>query len=121
MKARSDDALLELRREGAQFDFIYINASHVAIDVLHHAVICWRMLNIHGTMVLDDVAWKGYMEDCYNPRIAIMSFLQCAAQGVVDHEIEAQMWVTTIPNCIPATPNPDTALYYWDKGLAIKL
>lgn len=121
MKARSDDALLELRRECTQFDFIYIDASHVAIDVLHDAVVCWRMLNVHGTMVFDDVAWKGYMEDCYNPRIAIRSFLQCAAQEVESKETEAQMWVTKVPNRIPATPNPDPALYYWDKGLAVKL
>ena len=40
MKAKSDDALLALRREGARFDFIYIDASHVAVDVLHDAVIC---------------------------------------------------------------------------------
>jgi predicted O-methyltransferase YrrM len=120
MKAKSDDALLDLRREGALFDFIYIDASHVAIDVLHDAVICWRMLSVHGTMVFDDVAWKGYMEDCYNPRIAIRSFVQCAVQEVETKETEAQMWVTKVPNRIPATPNPDPALYYWDNGLAVK-
>lgn len=38
MKARSDDALVELRGKRAHFDFIYIDASHVAIDVLHDAV-----------------------------------------------------------------------------------
>ena len=115
MKAKSDDALLELRREGARFDFIYIDASHVAIDVLHDAVICWRMLDVQGTMVFDDVAWKGYLEDCYNPRIAIKSFLQCATQEIEAMETEAQMWLTKVPNRIPPTPNPDPALYYWEK------
>ena len=121
MKATSDGALLDLRREGARFDFIYIDASHVAIDVLHDAVICWRMLNIHGTMVFDDFGWKGYMEDCYNPHIAIQSFLQCATQELESKETEGQMWVTKVANRIPATPNPDPTLYYWDKGLAVKL
>ena len=116
MKAKSDDALLDLRREGARFDFIYIDASHVAVDVLHDAVLCWRMLNDDGTMVFDDVAWKGYMEDCYNPRIAIKSFVECATQEMKTMETEAQMWLTKVPNRIPATPNPDPALYYWDKG-----
>ena len=114
MKAKSDDALLDLRREGSRFDFIYIDASHVAIDVLHDAVTCWRMLDVHGTMVFDDVAWKGYMEDCYNPRIAIKSFIQCATQEIEARETESQMWLTRVPNRIPATPNLDPALYYWE-------
>ena len=120
IKASSDEGLLTLRRESRRFDFIYIDASHVAIDVLHDAVVCWRMLNVHGTMVFDDFSWKGYMEDCYNPRIAIESFLQCAAPELQSEETESQLWVTRIPNRVPATPNPDPDLYYWDKGLARK-
>ena len=121
MKAKSDDALLDLRRDGARFDFIYIDASHVAIDVLHDAVVCWRMLDVHGIMVFDDVTWKGYMEDCYNPRIAIKSFVQCATQEVSAMETEYQMWVTKIPNCIPATPNPDPALCYLEPKEHVSL
>jgi predicted O-methyltransferase YrrM len=115
IKARSDDALLALRQESAQFDFIYVDASHVAIDVLHDAVVCWRMLNVHGIMVFDDFRWKGYMEDCYNPRVAIIGFLRCAAPEVETKETESQMWVTKVPNHIPATPNPNPDLYYWEK------
>ena len=121
MKARSDEALLELRREATVFDFIYIDASHVAVDVLHDAVVCWRMLKVHGTMVFDDVAWKGYLEDCYNPRISILSFIECAAPEVEAKETEAQMWVTKVPNRIPATPNLDPDLIYRDRFLSRKL
>lgn len=120
IKANSDQALLDLRRQSAMFDFIYIDASHVAIDVLHDAVVSWRILNVHGTMVFDDVSWKGYMEDCYNPRVAIMSFLQCAAQEVESKETESQMWVRKVPIHISATPNPDPDLYYWGEGLCKK-
>lgn len=120
VKATSDEALLDLRREHAQFDFIYVDASHVAIDVLHDAVVCWRMLNVGGTMVFDDFSWKGYMEDCYNPRIAIESFLQCAMPEVEIRETESQLWATKIPNRVMPTPNPDPDLYYWDRGLAKK-
>lgn len=115
MKAHSGDALLALRRKSSQYDFIYVDASHVAIDVLHDAVACWRMLTVHGTMVFDDFRWKGYLEDCYNPRIAILAFLQCAAPEVETKETESQMWVTKVPNRIAATPNPDPDLYYWDE------
>lgn len=118
MKMRSQEALLELRSEGHQFDFIYVDASHVAIDVLHDAVNCWFMLKALGALVFDDVSWKGYLEDCYNPRIAIEAFLRCAEPEVESEETESQMWVRKVQNHIVPTPNPDPALYYWDKGLA---
>lgn len=118
MKAKSDDALLELRGQCARFDFVYIDASHVAIDVLHDAVMSWRLLNVHGTMVFDDFRWKGYMEDVYNPRIAIQSFLRCVAHEVETKRQESQMWVTRVPNHTLPTPNTDPALYYWDEDSA---
>ena len=114
MKANSDDALLKLRRQCAKFDFVYIDASHVAIDVLHDAVLSWRMLNVDGMMVFDDFTWKGYVEDVYNPRIAIQSFLRCVAQEVETKREESQMWVKRVPNRTPPTPNPDPELYYWE-------
>ncbi|KAK3172575.1 hypothetical protein OEA41_005899 [Lepraria neglecta] len=121
MKARSDDALVELRGKQAQFDFVYIDASHVAIDVLHDAVMSWRMLAMHGKMVFDDFTWKGYLEDCYNPRIAIQSFLHCAAPEVETKRVESQIWVTRVPNHTHPTPNPDPAHYYWDEDAGLKL
>ena len=112
MKMLSDEALLKLRQESKTFDFIYIDASHVAIDVLHDAVLSWRMLSVGGTMLFDDFCWKGYMEDCFNPRIAIQSFLQCVAPEVDAREIEYQMWATKVPKKFEATPNPDPDLLY---------
>ena len=121
MKTRSDDALVELRGRGARFDFVYIDASHVALDVLHDAVMSWRMLNVHGTMVFDDYTWKGFEQDCYNPRIAIQAFLYCAAPELESKRMESQMWVTKVPNRIAPTPNPDPELYYWDEDAGLKL
>ncbi len=121
MKAKSDDALLELRRQCATFDFVYIDGSHVAVDVLHDAVMSWRMLNVHGTMVFDDFTWKGYVEDVYNPRIAIQSFLRCVAQEIEVKRQESQMWVTRMPDHIPPTPNPDPAHYYWEEDSSLDL
>ena len=118
MKMRSDDALMELRRESSRFDLIYIDASHVAVDVLHDAVISWRMLEEGGRLIFDDYSWKGYMEECYNPRVAVESFLKCAAPEIESEETESQIWIKKVPNHTPATPNPDPCLYDWDKGLA---
>ena len=112
IKALSDDALTALRQEKARFDFVYIDGSHIAIDVLHDAVLCWRMLELQGTMVFDDLAWNGYNEDCYNPCITIVSFVQCVTQEAETRETVSQMWVTKVPTSIPATPNPDPDLRY---------
>jgi predicted O-methyltransferase YrrM len=116
IKARTEDGLVDLRKEGAKFDFIYIDASHVAIDVLHDAVLCWAMLDLGGTLVFDDWTWKGYMEHAYNPRMAIMAFLQCAAPELKLVEEHSQIWITRVENHVPATKNPDPALYYWDES-----
>ncbi|KAL9607225.1 MAG: hypothetical protein Q9204_009356, partial [Flavoplaca sp. TL-2023a] len=118
MQARSDDALVALRQQRRRFDFIYIDASHVAIDVLHDAVMSWQMLDQGGLIVFDDYSWRGFIEDCYNPRTAVRAFIKCARPEVECIETESQLWVKRVPNCVPATPNPDPALYYWDKGTA---
>ena len=113
IKKNSDEALMQLRREKAVFDFIYIDGSHIAVDVLHDAVMCWRMLEVGGTIVFDDFTWKGYHEDCYNPRIAILSFVLCVEPEIETKRTESQMWVTRVPNRLPPTPNEDKALFYW--------
>lgn len=114
MKAPSSQALLHLRQDQAVFDFIYIDGSHVAFDVLSDAVLSWPMLEVGGVLVFDDSRWKGYLEDCYNPRVAVMSFLQCVKQEASIKETESQVWMTKVPCVVKPTPNPDPALYYWD-------
>ena len=112
MKTTSEKALLELRQEGRVFDFVYIDASHVALDVLSDALLAWRMISLGGTIVFDDFTWKGYMEDCYNPRIAIRSFLDCAEPEIEYVETEFQVWGTKVPRKFEPTPNPDPAMLY---------
>jgi predicted O-methyltransferase YrrM len=118
MKARSDDALLTLRQEHARFDFIYIDASHIALDVLHDAVVSWRMLEEGGTLVFDDWSWKGYNEPCYNPRPAIAGFLNCVAPEIRYFATESQIWVTRTVNHTPATRNLDPSLMYEAEALS---
>ena len=120
MKSTTLAALLTLRRQNRMFDFIYIDASHVAIDVLSDAIMCWHMLPVGGMMVFDDFSWKGYLEDCYNPRIAIEGFLACVKPEVESEETESQMWVKRVLKRGFPTPNLDPDLYYWDRGLAKK-
>jgi predicted O-methyltransferase YrrM len=115
--ARSVDALMVMRQESAVFDLIYIDASHVAVDVLHDALLSWRMLAVGGYLVFDDWRWKGYNEDCYNPRVAIIAFMQCVPQELrIVRETDGQIWVTKVPCRITPTKNADPDLYYWDEN-----
>lgn len=51
---RSDEGLIQLSQEKLRFDLIYVDASHVAIDVLQDAVVCWRLLEVEGILIFDD-------------------------------------------------------------------
>lgn len=78
----SSDALLQFVLEvrsgkRPKYDFIYIDASHIAKDVLMDAVLAWEILKIDGLMFFDDYKWDGYNEPWLNPEIAINGFLNC--------------------------------------------
>jgi len=59
-KGRSDHHLADMLTRGMQnhFDFIYIDGSHEASDVLLDALLAFRLLKAGGLMVLDDYAWS---------------------------------------------------------------
>lgn len=56
---RSDDILSKMQAEYKDyFDFIYIDGSHVAADVLCDAVLAFRLLRSGGVMCFDDYLWR---------------------------------------------------------------
>jgi predicted O-methyltransferase YrrM len=57
------------------FDFIYIDGSHRAPDVLEDAVLSFRALKKGGLMIFDDYEWKYNDDPIESPRIAIDAFL----------------------------------------------
>lgn len=59
-KAHSDRALAKLLTEGkaGYFDFVYVDGSHQAPDVLYDAVVGFKLLRIGGTMAFDDYLWS---------------------------------------------------------------
>lgn len=71
----------ELRAmSGAQFDFIYIDGSHTAADVLADAVLSWDLLKPDGLMIFDDYGWNGRPKGGVlpmelRPRVAVDMFL----------------------------------------------
>jgi predicted O-methyltransferase YrrM len=56
------------------FDFIYIDGSHVAKDVLTDACMAWPLLKPEGLMVFDDYMWGNPRDALHRPKIAIDAF-----------------------------------------------
>jgi predicted O-methyltransferase YrrM len=56
------------------FDFIYIDGSHIAKDVLTDACMAWPLLKQGGLMVFDDYTWGPPRDALHRPKIAIDAF-----------------------------------------------
>ncbi len=72
-KGRSEEKLRELPRE--QFDFISIDGSHAAADVLSDAVLSWSLLKPGGLICFDDYEWWIDAAPESSPKLAIDAFL----------------------------------------------
>lgn len=77
IKSTSYEALAFLVGKPA-FDFIYIDASHTAPDVLTDACMAWPLLKSGGVMVFDDYLWDGPTNNArdilHRPKLAIDAF-----------------------------------------------
>jgi predicted O-methyltransferase YrrM len=56
------------------FDFIYIDGSHIAKDVLTDACMAWPLLKQGGLMVFDDYTWGSARDALHRPKIAVDAF-----------------------------------------------
>jgi SAM-dependent methyltransferase len=59
----SRHVLVDLLDERAEFDLVYVDGSHLGLDVLVDAALSWRLLRSGGTLVFDDYAWNDRGED----------------------------------------------------------
>lgn len=65
------------------FDFIYVDGSHQAADVLCDAVMAWRVLKDEGVMVFDDYLWGDPRMPLHRPKVAIDAFMNIFAPEMV--------------------------------------
>ena len=63
-------------------DFIYIDGSHVAKDVLTDVVMAWPLLKPNGIMVMDDYAWGDPRDILHRPKIAVDAFVNIFSEDV---------------------------------------
>lgn len=69
--------LLRLQREARRFDLIYVDGSHLGLDVLVDAALAWRLLEPNGVLVFDDYRWNHAGDDALlRPGPAIDAILQ---------------------------------------------
>jgi hypothetical protein len=75
-KSTSVEALAASIAHKKQFDFIYIDGSHLAKDVLTDACMSWPLLKQNGFMAFDDYMWKppGF-KLLDRPKLAVDSFV----------------------------------------------
>ena len=58
------------------YDFLYIDGSHIAPDVLEDALLGWRLVKVGGIIIFDDYKWDQFTEKpTYHPKLAIDAFL----------------------------------------------
>jgi predicted O-methyltransferase YrrM len=70
-----------LTTDNQHFDFIYIDGSHIAKDVMTDACMAWPLLKPKGLMVFDDYLWTPNARDIlHRPKIAIDAFTNLFAE-----------------------------------------
>ena len=84
------------------FDFIYIDGSHQAPEVLCDALLCFLLLKKNGVMVFDDYLWHEELsyglDPIRSPKIAIDAFTNifCRKIRIVSRAPLYQLYVEKI-------------------------
>jgi predicted O-methyltransferase YrrM len=79
IKAPSYKALTQLAPTYV-FDFVYVDGSHIAKDVLTDACLVWPMVKAGGFLVFDDYAWGSSRDILHRPKMAIDAFVNLFAE-----------------------------------------
>lgn len=76
------------------FDFVYIDGSHAAIDVLQDAVMSWEIAKPGAIIAFDDYRWKDSKKfGGSTPKVAIDAFLKIYAGKLTVLAKNYQVWV----------------------------
>jgi predicted O-methyltransferase YrrM len=81
VRADSYHALAVQSDHRAPYDFIYVDGSHVAKDVLTDLCMAWPLLKDGGIMVMDDYLWGEPRDILHRPKMAIDAFMNVFAEA----------------------------------------
>jgi SAM-dependent methyltransferase len=77
LKGPSRARLSELLDEESTFDLVYVDGSHLALDVLVDAALSWQVLAPGGVLIFDDYDWAMLGDDrLLRPGPAVDAFLE---------------------------------------------
>lgn len=79
---RLAEYLSDSAEDATRLDFIYIDGSHIARDVLTDACMAWPLLKPKGIMVFDDYLWGNPRDVLHRPKLAIDAFTNVFAEEV---------------------------------------
>lgn len=82
VKGKSVDSLIFFHSGHDPFDFIYIDGSHQAPDVLTDACFAWPILKVGGVMVFDDYGWGEPLPPTHKPKMAIDAFVKIYTEKI---------------------------------------
>lgn len=57
-----------------KYDFIYVDGSHTAPDVLSDAIMAYHLCKVGGIILFDDYTWRGVHGILNQPKLAIDTF-----------------------------------------------
>ena len=94
LRGTSVEGLAGLLAHKKQFDFIYIDGSHIAKDVLTDACMAWPLLKDKGFMVFDDYMWRppGFTQ-LQRPKIALDTFINIFEDELIVTHVGYQLIV----------------------------
>ena len=75
VRVKNGISQLLLRKLTDAVDFVYVDGSHQAADVLEDAVLSFRLLKPGGILIFDDYLWQHYPQPQLNPGLGIDAFL----------------------------------------------
>lgn len=85
-----------VKDESQLFDFIYIDGSHRAADVLADAVMAWKLLRMDGIMIFDDYLWGDPRVPLHRPKMAIDAFMNIYAEEINVLNLGLQMIIKKV-------------------------
>jgi len=81
IKDASARALPRLALADRRFDIVYIDGSHLAVDVFADGALAWPLVAPGGLIVFDDYEWYGFEDVTQNPKLGIDAFLRAYEGG----------------------------------------
>lgn len=97
IQQQSSRALPALLNSNQKFDFIYVDGSHMAADVMFDAVNAFEMLNVGGIMNFDDYM-GGKLVTIHDVKPAVDSFIFCYQHKINVFAVSYQLWLQKISN-----------------------